>query len=243
MPTRILLIFCILAWCLPAFSQEDDQDSIPLRKEEKKPHKGFIGISAGPSWPVGNFGKNNDGNENAGFAERGYNFNGIDFGYKFVPSFGLALSFKGANVPLDVQTIANNYAQEYGGEFTVKSTRWNYGGIYIGPIVSIPTKIIDIDFRLMTGLMVAFAPDIDIRRGTEYVNQKGSAGPSISVSLGSGLRYHLSRSFSITAGFDYLLARPVFNVEYTSNNSIESETVYQNITIINTNFGIAFRIF
>jgi hypothetical protein len=244
MTNKLLLFVILLSLSIPVFSQDAEQDSTGVYPpKEKKAHRGFLGIAAGPSFPVGSFGSSNWENNNSGFGNTGYNFTGIDFGFKFVPAFGLAVSFKGANIPLDVQSIANFYATEYGGEFTVKSTRWNYGGVYLGPIVTIPTAFIDIDFRFMTGLMLAFTPEMEITRGQEFVKQSAGVGPSISVALGSGLRFHVSKSLSLTAGVEYLLARPVFEVEYSSNSSFESELVYQNITVLNTSIGLAFRIF
>lgn len=244
---RILSFLLLIICWTPVFSQEDTSDTGLSRekpeKKEEKVHKGFIGISAGPSFPVGNYAKSDWNNENSGFAQNGYNFNGLDLGIKFVPSFGLVFSFKGANIPMDVQTIANNYAQEYGGEFVVKSSRWNFGGIYVGPLISIPTKIVEVDFRFQTGLMLAFTPEMEIKRGQEFVKQEASVGPSLSIVLGGGLRVHLSKRLSLITGVEYFKARPVFTVEYSDNNSIQSETVYQDITTINTTFGIALRIF
>lgn len=247
MSFRIFITLLLISCSFPVFSQDDSTDTGLKReqeaKKEEKVHKGFIGISAGPAFPAGNFSRSDWDNENSGFAKTGYNFNGLDFGIKFVPSFGLVFSFKGANIPMDVQTIANNYAQEYGGEFEVKSTRWNYGGIYVGPIVSVPTKFVEVDFRFQTGLMLAFTPELEITRGQEFVKQNASVGPSLSIVLGGGVRVHLSKRISFITGVEYFKARPVFTVEYSDNNSITTETVYQDITMINTTFGIALRIF
>jgi len=252
MKKRILyfIILSFLSTAIPsmAFAQEDEnneQDSVEveLPKKEKK-RRGFIGFSAGPAFPIGNYGSEDWNQDKSGFTDMGYHFTAIDFGYKFVPSFGLSLAFKGANIPMNLQEIANNYAQEYGGQFSVKSTRWNYGGIYVGPIVSIvPSKFFEIDFRFQTGLMLAFSPELEVTRGAEYTKQDGAIGPSISVTLGAGARVHFSKRFSATVAVEYLRARPTFTVEYSSNNSFESETVYQDITTVNASVGLALRIF
>jgi hypothetical protein len=91
--------------------------------------------------------------------------------------------------------------------------------------------------------MMAFSPELEISRGQEYVARSSSAGPSISISLGVGMRFHLSRSLSLTAAGEYLRARPTFDVEYTSNNTIETQRVYQDISTFSVLFGFAFRLF
>ncbi|ELR73147.1 hypothetical protein C900_05196 [Fulvivirga imtechensis AK7] len=45
--------------------------------------KGYIGISLGPSMPMGDYGDNGFSNRDAGYAKTGLNFNLINFGYKF----------------------------------------------------------------------------------------------------------------------------------------------------------------
>ncbi len=169
----------------------------------------------------------------------------IDFGVKFVPNFGLAASLKGSSIPMNVQYIADQYAQEYGGQFVVKSTRWGLGGFYVGPFVTIPLKKLEIDFRLMTGLMIATSPELSVTWQTtgETQTQNGEVGPSISITVGTGLRYHISKSVSLVATGEYLRARPTFVVDQYPGNNYQTTTVYQNISTISTTLGIAYRIF
>ncbi len=237
-----------MIFVVPVNGQQNDENSSPdslavVKKAVKKTPRGFLGFSIGPSFPVGNFGKSDWDDEKSGFARRGYQFTAIDFGIKFVPNFGITFGFKGANVPMDVQKIANFYAQEYGGEFYVSSTRWNFGGIYLGPFVSIPTKIVDIDFRFGTGMMLAFSPKLEVSRGQDYAMQEASVGPSISVTLGTGARFNINRWFGASVGVEYLRARPTFTVEYSSNTQFDQETVYQNISVVNVSAGLLFRLF
>ena len=212
---------------------------------ESKPKKGFLGVYFGPSFPVGNFGSSEWNNDNAGFAKMGYQMAVIDFGVKFVPNFGLAASLKGSSIPMNVQYIADQYALEYGGQFVVKSTRWGLGGFYVGPFVTIPLKKLEIDFRLMTGLMIATSPELSVTWQTtgETQTQNGEVGPSISITVGTGLRYHISKSVSLVATGEYLRARPTFIVDQYPGNNYQTTTVYQNVSTISTTLGIAYRIF
>lgn len=232
------IIFGILLVCsLPSFSQ--------TASENPKPRKGFLGLYFGPSFPTGNFGDRSWNNNQAGFAKMGYQMAVADFGIKFVPGFGIAASIKGSSIPMDVQYIADQYAQEYGGQFIVKSSRWGFGGFHVGPFVSIPLKYFDIDFRFMTGFMIASSPDLEVTwvNTGETQTQGGEIGSSIAVSVGAGIRYHLSRRFSLVANGEYMRARPTFIIEQYPGNNYQTTTVYQNVSMINTMFGIALRIF
>jgi hypothetical protein len=244
----IIIFISVLFSHSRAVAQEDDSTGVADRevkssRSEKKPPRGFLGFSAGPAFPVGNFAMDDWDDDKSGFTKNGYQFTAIDFGFKFVPNFGLSFAFKGANVPMEVKKIANFYASEYGGEFTVKSTRWNYGGIYFGPFVSIPSSVVDVDFRFNTGFLLAFSPEIEISRGQEYVRQESAVGPSISITLGARGRFHITRKLGASLGIEYLTARPSFIIDYSSNTQFEQETVYQNITVVNVSAGLLLRIF
>ena len=228
-----VLITAFLMYGLPSFSQQDD-----------KPPKGYLAITFGPSLSVGAFGDNNWDNDSSGFAKNGYNYTILEFGFKFIPNFGLAAAIKGAVVPLDVQALADGYAQEYGGQFTVKSTRWGYTGFFVGPFVSIPTKYVDIDFKFATGLMVAVAPDMTVSRDGETAGQQSSAGPSLAFNGGMAARIHVSKRIGIFTGAEYHISRPTFQTEfYDTSNYTETVTTAQRITMFNFSFGVALRIF
>ncbi len=230
-PWAVLFSICILPFS--AFSQEAE-----------KARKGYLAITFGPSLSQGNFSDNTWNNEKSGFAKNGYNYTIMEFGFKFIPNFGLCAAIKGAVIPLDVQALADNYAQEYGGQFTVTSTRWGYTGLFVGPFVSIPTKYIDIDFKFQTGLLMAISPEMTVSRGVETASQESAAGSSLGFNGGVATRIHLSRRFSLFAQGEYHVSNPAFTITYydTANNA---ETVQsgQLITMFNFSFGAALRIF
>ncbi|MDQ3049926.1 MAG: hypothetical protein M3Q95_03465 [Bacteroidota bacterium] len=227
----VLVSICILP--LPAISQEVES-----------PRKGYLAILFGPSLSQGNFSDNTWINEKSGFAKNGYNYTIMEFGFKFIPNFGLCAAIKGAVIPLDVQALANGYAQEYGGQFTVTSTRWGYTGFFVGPFVSIPTKYVDIDFKFQTGLLVAVSPAMTVTRGAEIASQESAVGSSLGFNGGVMARVHLSRRLSLVAQGEYHVSNPAFTITYydTSNNN-ETVQTGQLFTMFNFSFGAALRIF
>jgi len=235
--SSLLLILAFLVFNLQAFSQERE-------KGREKPAKGYLGIAFGPSLVSGNFGNTDWANDSAGFAKNGYNFTILEFGFKFIKNFGMTAAIKGAVIPLDVQALADGYASEYGGQFTVKSTRWGYTGFFVGPFLSFPTKYFDFDVKLETGLLMASAPEMTVSRDNQVAGQQSTVGASISIMGGVGARIHLSKKFGLLTSAEYHFSEPTFQTEiYDTSNNYETYTTSQRITLFNFTFGIVYRLF
>lgn len=212
---------------------------------EPKPKKGYLGVYFGPSFPMGNFGESDFNNDESGFAVRGFQYAIMELGIKFIPNFGLAASIRGSSIPMDVQYLADQYALEYGGQFTVESTRWGFGGLHVGPVLSIPAGKFDIDFRLMTGLMFAVSPELTVTQNNTGQSdfQDSEFGTSLALSVGIGLKYHVSNRLTILAVAEYQRARPTFVIDQYPGNNYQTTTVYQNVSSISPMLGIGLRIF
>ncbi len=210
-----------------------------------KPKKGYLGVYFGPSFPVGNFGQSDFNNDESGFAVRGVQYAIMEMGVKFVPHFGLAASIRGSSIPMDVQYLADQYALEFGGQFTVESTRWGFGGLHVGPVLSFPIGKLDIDFRLMTGLMFAISPELTITQNTtgQTEGQNSEVGTSLALSMGMGLKYHVSERITILAVAEYQRARPTFVIDQYPGNNYQTTTVYQNVASFSPMLGVGLRIF
>jgi|GEM_PF-1597322 hypothetical protein len=98
--------------------------------------RGYIGISAGPAYPVGDFGSKSLSSENAQFAQRGYSTSWVNFGYLFKRHFGItAAIFYGEN------DVDRSGTEDW----------WQIMAITGGPMLSMPVfeKIrIDSKFRI-----------------------------------------------------------------------------------------------
>lgn len=230
--TYLLLILLMLAG-IRSVAQVNDE-----------PPRGHLGIMGGISLPTGSFGREDWDDDKSGYADKGINVTGLDFSIKFVPNFGIAGALRGFNTPLDVQYLANKYAETYGGQFRVESERWNFGGLFAGPFLSIPVgDIFDLDLRFMPGIFMAFAPEITVTRGNETAVQEPATGASIAMNIGLGARFHLSQRLSFLLYADYLTARPQFLIEQNNGNYTETVTAYQDISAVNLSAGFALRIF
>lgn len=157
-----LLLLCTLL-SLPSMAQE------PQRK-------GYIGISIGPSFPIGEF-------KEEAFANTGANLSLINFGYLFNGRFGIAANWFGGAHVID------------GSPFGISDGMWSYGGLLAGPLVS--SRIgnhADFDARLQIGYSAA---NMDLE-GYKV------DGVGFAYSVGLGVRTHLARKWSLSINLDML---------------------------------------
>lgn len=188
--------------------------SFALSAQEMQSKKGFISISIGPSFPLGDFASSDIGNTDAGFANNGLSINLINFGYLFSENFGITAMLNGSAYPFD----ADNGNEPI----------WSYGALLVGPLFSTPLdkEKADLDLRFMVGTLTAI---LDPDNGNE--EQEGSAG---AISIGAGIRYHLSDKISLATGLDYISSNPEFEVNGNDFN--------QSVASLNLTFGISFRL-
>src|SRR5690606_8846261 len=137
---------------------------------------GYIGISIGPSIPIGEF-------KDEALANTGVNLSLINFGYLFNGRFGIAANwFGGAHV------IASS-------PFGLSDGMWSYGGRVAGPLISNRVgNQRDVDVKLQSGFCAA-----DMELEGYDVDGAGCA-----YSFGIGIRTHLAQRVSRSAYADML---------------------------------------
>ncbi|MCH7398848.1 porin family protein [Belliella sp. DSM 107340] len=149
--------------------------------------RGYIGLTIGPSFPLGDF-----GDPSNGLAKTGLQINLVNFGYLFSDNFGIAGSWFGAANPIDANGI----------------DPWSYGGLMIGPLLSLPvSETVDFDFKPMIGYAATTIPNVG--SGTQ-------TSASYAYSLGTQVRIHVGPKFSLIISADYFSTKPEFenyNVE------------------------------
>ncbi len=164
--------------------------------------KGFIGISLGPSIPFGEFKKD-------GLAKTGANISLINFGYLFNGKVGVAANWFGAAHNID----SND------GELS--DVMWSYGGIMAGPLVSGQiSEDVDLDGRVQIGYSYA----------SMDVNGVKLDGTGFAYGAGAGLRFHVSRLFSLSFMVD----------AFFSNN--KGDYMDRKIQAINPTVGFSYRL-
>jgi len=150
--------------------------------------KGFIGITIGPSIPIGDFADNSLNNDNAGYAKTGLNINLINFGYKFGQNFGITGLWFGAAHSVD---------------FSAVDAMWSYGGLMGGPMLSFPIneKLI-FDLKGMIGFVSA---KLDMYALGE------TSGIGVGFDFGASFRYNFSEKWCLLINGDYLASTSKFD--------------------------------
>lgn len=146
--------------------------------------RGYIGISAGPSMPIGDFSNPLNGN-----AKAGPQLHLLNAAYYFTNTFGIGATWFGAVNELDI----------YNNEIDP----WIYGGILVGPIISFKlSDLIDLDFRQFSGYSVSTVPD--------FGSIDKETVSSFAFSFGVDLISKPSNNLNLNVSLDYLSTEPEF---------------------------------
>ena len=179
------LVLVALTFIIINLSAQDDR------------RRAWIGITLGPSVPVGDFGST-DLKESSGFASTGLNINLVNFGYRFTDNIGVTASWFGCAHELDLPS---------GAGFTGS---WSYGGIMVGPLISIPvSEKVDFNLRPMLGFSTA---NLEIE-GFGSESDSGTA-----FNMGAGLRVAFANRWGLLANMDYYSQKAnIADVDYKIN--------------------------
>ena len=100
--------------------------------------KGYIALSAGPSFPTGDFGSKDVNNESAGLANTGAIID-LTFAQKFGKTFGMTLMLRGQVNGVDTDPLLNELIVEAPDvSWSPESENWTIGGIFGGLYGSFP---------------------------------------------------------------------------------------------------------
>jgi hypothetical protein len=171
---RLVLILTVIFLSTSLLAQTSDR-------------RGFIGMSLGPSIPVGDFASKYS--SNAGGANVGVNLSLANFGYMFANNFGVTALWFGAAHKVD--TNGSGY-----------DATWSYGGLLGGVLYSMPiSDQLNFDLKAMVGFATA---KLDIHNyGNTTANGAG-------FDFGAALRYHFSDRWSMLMTADYFTSKPNF---------------------------------
>ena len=231
----LILLGMLLATALSA-------QGVTQKKEKLK--RGYIGISVGPAIPLGEFGSTDINSEHSGFAKTGVSLQLINFGLRLNKNFGIAAMWSGAAFNVDEEAMKRNAGL---GTLVLDSDPWAFGALMGGLFVSIPSKVLDVDFRVMFGLGYGKTPEINIYGNADggfiSLKQESDASNSIAYSLGLGLRFNVARSVSLNLLFDFVGSKQEFEVNmYSGGNYLATNKFEQPMNFLTITGGIGIRL-
>ena len=219
-----LLLFCILTgYSTTAICQTETPRII-------------AGISLGSAVPTGKFAETTILDEKSGFAKKGFAY-GVDGAYFLGKNYGVCAAVRIGSHPMDVQKIANGYAEYLGGVFTVNAARWYRFDVYAGACITIPINKLHIDLKMMPGISNLAYPELRADSDQYTFYQFTEPTKSIGFCASGTVRYTLSELFSLAVFAETNRTKSTFNVQYEFNGSNEIYSVDQPVSI-NT-FGLS----
>ena len=181
--------------------------------KETPSRRNYIGISLGPSIPIGDF-ANNDFSPGSGFAKTGANLNLINFGYLITKNFGIT-----ANIGVLFHGNKDN------------TEVWNCISMMFGPLISFPANNFSFDIRGSVGYLGAIPPHISKNNVTIM---DGKLAPTITINMGIGTRLHVNNKISVMILMDYQYGKFEVNSDWEDN--------VVKFQVFNISGGIAFRL-
>ena len=212
--------------------------------------RGHIGLSLGPSFPIGDLSSKDYDNVAAGWANTGAIFD-ISFAYKLGKgNFGISALLRGQFNSYDARSFANELSNQFGGvNWTVESDGWGIGGLMVGGFGSFPvSKIATFDTRAMIGFLSAVSPEITLTAigpgGVGWARQSSATSTSFAYLIGAGFKFEIGKKLYLLSNLDYLGSKPEFtNVQtLSSDGSRITDTWSQSMGAINLSVGVAFKL-
>jgi hypothetical protein len=236
------LYFIVLALLISSLVYSQDKYNANL-----SPKLFGIEITAGPSFPYGDFGSKDAYNESAGFAKVGYKA-GVNLTYHLIDIIDINLmGFFNSN-GTNLSNLQNALSEKYGGAWTADSRTWNIYGGFLGFEFSYPIyRKLSVGFRAYSGMINSKAPELTIRNGNFYYKQDEKTASSFSYIISLDGKYHLTNNLFWIASVDFLGGSASFKDVKTTVSTgntpvVTVQTFSQDMrtVIINTGLRIVF---
>lgn len=209
--------------------------------------KSWIGISVGPSFPIGDYGSQDFEDPKAGLARIGFNLN-FDLRGEFNKNLGYNFLIFTAGHPLNEEKMRRAFQpmQPY-LNWNVNSDPFSSGGFFGGILISLPqAEKLDITFRALLGYMTLNSPYFRVTATADskvyVIEQQAATAKALGSYLGVGLRLDLSRRFSLSFNLDHCAATGEFETDLNTNFSGSYDGSFeQRFTFLNFSVSAAYK--
>ncbi|KQC00661.1 outer membrane beta-barrel protein [Pedobacter sp. Hv1] len=209
--------------------------------------KSSIGITVGPSFPVGDFASKDLSNSQSGLAKVG-GFLGIDYSYRFSKYFGAIVSAQGRIHGVDEKALSTYAVPDgSGASLSIATGTWKMGAIMAGIFQVVPLtkdEKLNLEIRALGGYQSTSSPKVDVKisipgMGSFQDTQESESAGSFAYVVGAGLKYSLSPSLALKLSGDYNGAQPKFTVTTYPADAPVTQQVKQSIGTFNVGIGLA----
>ena len=239
-------LFTVLLFILvqTVFTQ-NKKDSI------KHESKSYISISVGAAIPQGDYGLKDLTESSAGFAKTGINME-VSVAKIIKGKTGIAFMYRNQSNNVDQASFSSQYAIRYPSvNWEVVTNPWKINAFMVGSYNSFPIgerKRVSLDLKFLLGMVKATSREIvatgQLPGGYIYTEQLTGISNSFAYCLGLGLKFEISANCFILIHADYLNTSPTFKNIFIQNavGANYTTTFTQDMSTINCNIGLAFRI-
>ena len=211
--------------------------------------RGYVAISAGPSFPSGDFGSTDLDNEAAGLANTGAIFD-ITYAQKFGKNFGITVLLRGQSNGVETGSLLWDIRTQLPQiNWSAESGSWGIAGFMGGLYYSIPigSGKVCIDSRAMLGYLNATSPEITLTGNYQGLTawskvESGQAGAAAWL-LGTGFRFNLGKHLCLLTNVDYLGSETEFEDVATTDSlgGYSTDTYSQSFGTFNVGVGLGYK--
>ncbi len=174
----------------------------------------YLGISAGPSFPVGDYGEDNPDDAKSGYAKTGYSLE-LNAGIRILNFLEVSITgFRNDNGTDLGNLVVKLNRDNPGYNFSGSSDSWVIYGAMGGFGVSYPVgDNLYGDFKILGGYLNASSPEIMLSTASSntYAKIEGSTGSSLVYYFSGAVRRPLIDRLHISLGVQYTSASTKFN--------------------------------
>jgi hypothetical protein len=217
---------------------------------QSTPNKSYVGLNAGASFALGDFGKADYVNNQAGFAKTGFHA-ALDgayfFGGKVVGLAGqVAFTDNGRLTQNDLSKIGDGFTDGFGvDESTVRSSkRYRRLTAMVGPTFMFGGDKVKLEVRGLVGIVHSLStPTLTVQLEDDeqtLLTQYSSTNTVFGYQAGLGLHYALTPTLGVVLRGDYLGTSDLSIDNANRTNNAGRLQTKQPLSAINTSLGLTF---
>lgn len=225
---KLLVSICFCLFCMLGFSQT-------LVK------KSSIYIQFGPSFPIGDFGKDDRNNYESGYAETGF-LGDVNYTFKLTKNFGFLADVRGRMYRQSLNDDSDN-------SLKYKYGKWKFLGATAGflqCVVLSKNDKLNLEFRETAGLQFNQSPEINVVVGGVFGSPQTYKTPSYSATsfsyvLGLGFNYRVTDKLKLRLFADYNGANVNFDQPFKVTNDPEymrKQSLRQKVNSVDAGLGL-----
>ena len=235
---RIVLVLAILIFGMYGHTQDS-----------------FLSISMGASIPLNDY-ATTDKILVSGYAGTNFVLN-FDASYILVPFFGIGGTFSFGSNYTEANALKNQVVDIFrelyptfpipeDSEVEVTLGPWRYVNLMVGPQLSFPIAIMQLDLRALGGVSFVMPPDRDLSVTTpdgDYISSQTGQLVNFGYLIGGGIRFGMRGATSIRIAADYFHSKPSLEVknEFLRDNIIEKQKYDMDLNTLHVTVGLAFN--